>query len=275
MEELADLDRLAGILATQAPAWTPGAHQGYHGITLGWYEGALLQRVDPKGRTLGQFFADEVAGPLGLEFHIGLPGDVDHHRIATIHGYKPAEMMLHLHQMPPRFVRKFMNPKSLSARCFQNPKVLGKIDNYNREDVQRVEIPAANGVGLVRSVAAAYGSFATGGAECGLTQETLAALEEPARPPTEGLYDLVLHLDTLYSLGYFKPFPKFRFGGSEWRSYGTFGAGGSFGFADPEYGVGFCYAPNRSQFRFWDDAREVALRQAVYDVLGGPPQRPD
>src|SRR5262245_9578272 len=88
--DLADLDVVAGALARQVPAWTPGTRQGYHGISLGWYEGELLRRVDPAGRSLGRFFADEVAGPLGLEFHIGLPDTVDPDRVARIHGYHPA-----------------------------------------------------------------------------------------------------------------------------------------------------------------------------------------
>ncbi len=90
LADLADLDRVADKIARQRPAWEPGTRHGYHGITLGWYEGELIRRVDPQRRTLGHFFADEVAGPLGLEFHIGLPDTVPPERLATIHGYKPA-----------------------------------------------------------------------------------------------------------------------------------------------------------------------------------------
>ncbi len=105
---------------------------------------------------------------------------------------------------------------------------------------------------------------------------TLASLTDPAQPPTGGLRDLVLHVDTVFSLGYIKPFPRFRFGTSAGRAFGTPGAGGSFGFADPDAGIGFGYAMNRSGFRLWDDPREVALRDALYQrVLGDAPQRPD
>src|SRR5690606_24745210 len=64
LDVLADPDRVAEAIGEQAPAWTPGEHHGYHGITLGFYEGELLRRVDPQGRTIGRFFADEVAAPL-------------------------------------------------------------------------------------------------------------------------------------------------------------------------------------------------------------------
>jgi CubicO group peptidase (beta-lactamase class C family) len=276
LDTLADLDLLADALAEQAPAWQPGVRHGYHGVTLGWYEGELLRRVDPDRRSLGRFFADEIAGPLGIDCHIGVPDDLDASRFATVHGFKPAEMLLHMHELPPRFVLAFLNPRSLTGRAFGNPKLLGETDNYNRPDVRRLEIPAANGHSNARSVAAAYGALATGGEQLGLTSQTLAALTEPARPPTAGRRDTVLHVDTTYSLGYMKPFPRFRFGTSAGRAFGTPGAGGSFGFADPDTGIGFAYVMNRSGFRLWDDPREVALRQALYrDVLGEASQHPD
>jgi CubicO group peptidase (beta-lactamase class C family) len=274
--DLADLDVVAEALAAEPPAWPPGERHGYHGISLGWYEGELIRRVDPRHRTLGRFFADEIAKPLGLEFYIGLPDDVEADRVATYHGYHPAEMVLHLNKMPWRFVAGYLNPRSITARSFGNPKILGKLDNYNRPDVRRLELPAANGTGQPRAVAHAYGVMATGGAELGITPATLDALVRPATPPTGGLHDVVLRVETVFSLGYVKPFPRFRFGSSAGQAFGTPGAGGSFGFADPDTGIGFAYAPNRSGFCLWDDPREVALRDALYTtVLHDMPQRPD
>ncbi|HEY3410865.1 MAG TPA: serine hydrolase domain-containing protein, partial [Propionicimonas sp.] len=69
-EVIADLDRLAAIMARQRPEWEPGTRQAYHAITLGFYEGELIRRVDPHHRTLGQVFHDDIAGPLGEEFYI-------------------------------------------------------------------------------------------------------------------------------------------------------------------------------------------------------------
>lgn len=273
---LADLDALAVVLAEQRPGWEPGTRHGYHGITLGWYESELLRRVDPEGRSLGRYFAEEIAKPLGIEFHIGLPDGVDLSRLAFVHGYRKWEMPLHMHEMPPRFVAGFLNQRSITARAFANPKVLSELEGYNRMDVLRLELPASNGTGEVRAIARAYGAMATGGAELGISGPTLDALEQPARPPSGGLRDVVLRLDSIFSLGYVKSFPKFRFGTAAGRAYGTPGAGGSFGFADPDTGVGFAYAMNRTGFRLWDDPREVALRNALYqDVLGEMPQRPD
>ena len=154
--------------------------------------------------------------------------------------------------MPPRFVAALLNPFGLTARTLANPKGIGNLDAFNRDEVRAVEIPAANGIGTARSVAKAYGCVATGGSDLGLTASVLDALANPAIPPTEGLRDKVLHVDTTFSLGYIKPFPKFRFGSSD-KAFGTPGAGGSFGFADPDTGIGFAYAMNKAGFHLYND----------------------
>src|SRR5262245_42646286 len=81
---VADLDRLAVILARQTPAWEPGTRQAYHAITLGFYESELLRRIDPRHRSLGQFFQDEIATPLGLDVYIRLPEEIPNSRLALI-----------------------------------------------------------------------------------------------------------------------------------------------------------------------------------------------
>ena len=273
LPDLVDLDRIAAAVGRQRPAWEPGTRHGYHGITLGWYEGELIRRVDPQSRTLGRFFAEEVAAPLGLEFFIGLPDAVPPERVARIHGYTPAEMLLHLHELPARFVLAFLNPRSITYRTFGNPRITGLVNEYNRRELQRAEIPAANGIGEARAVARAYGEFATGGKALGLTADTLDALSRPAVAPSGGRVDVVLHIESVFSLGYVKPFPRFRFGSSADLAFGTPGAGGSFGFADPDVGVGFAYAMNRTGFRLYDDPRELALREALYGCLGERPQQ--
>jgi len=118
----------------------PGTQHGYHGQSLGWYESEIVSRVDPQRRRIGRFFADEVAAPLGVDFHLGLPTDIDRGRIAHIHGFRTWEMPPHLSAMPAPFVLAFANPRSLTARAFGNPKILGVPENFNRPDVQAAEI---------------------------------------------------------------------------------------------------------------------------------------
>ncbi len=84
VHDLADRAKMSAALAAQAPAWRPGTRHGYHAVTLGWYESELIRHADPLGRSLGQFFAQEVAKPLGLEFYIGLPVSVSRDRVGVL-----------------------------------------------------------------------------------------------------------------------------------------------------------------------------------------------
>src|SRR5579875_443678 len=272
LADLADPGKVSVVLAAQAPVWPPGTRHGYHALTLGWYESELIRHTDPAGRTLGRYFADEVAAPLGLDLHIGLPASVDRDRVAHLHGWRRSEALLHLNTIPPKVALGLLNPFGLTARAVNLPNDVDAMRDFNREDVRTVEMPAANGIGTARSVAKAYGCAATGGSELGLTPATVDALTQPAVPPSRGLRDKVLHVDSVFSLGYCKPVPHFCFGSSD-RAFGTPGLGGSFGFADPDTGIGFGYVMNRLGFHLWSDPREIALRQALFrDVLGARSQ---
>ena len=143
--------------------------------------------------------------------------------------------------------------------------------------MRRLELPAANGTGQVRAIARAYSDAGVRRARARSSAGPhWTRSSGPAAAPSGGLLDVVLRVDSVFSLGYVKPFPSFRFGGSGDQAFGTPGAGGSFGFADPETRVGFAYAMNRTGFYLWDDPRELALRNALYrKVLGERPQRPD
>ena len=103
----------------------------------------------------------------------------------------------------------------------------------------------------------------------GIDEITLAALTRPATAPSGGRYDQVLHTDTAFSLGACKPWPGFEFGSPQ--AFGTPGAGGSMGFADPQLRMGFCYAMNRMGFHLWNDPREVVLRHAAQAAAEATP----
>ena len=165
-------------------------------------------------------------------------------------------------------VLALMNPRSLTSRSLnqiKDKRVRSPAD-LNMPEIRALEMPALGGVGQVRSIAKAYGVLATGGRELGITEVTLDALTRSAAPPSLGIRDLVLHVDTSFSLGFIKPFPAFNFGTSE-KAFGTPGFGISFGYADPDAQVGFAYAPNRMGFYSWDDPREKALRDALSKCL--------
>lgn len=273
LRDVADTQRLSAILASQKPAWRPGTRHGYHAITIGWYKSELIRRTDPAGRTLGRYLAEEITGPMGLDVHIGLPATVDRDRVAHVHNWKRPESLLHVHEMPLGFLGAALNPVGLTARAVSVPSDVNAFDgDYNRDEVRRVEIPSANGNGTARAVAELYGAAAAAERRLRLTDTTIAELRAPARNPSGGVRDKVLRVDSAYSLGFCKPIPHFTFGSSD-QAFGTPGFGGSFGFADPDTGVGFAYTMNRLGFHLLSDPRELRLRQALFaDVLGARPQ---
>jgi CubicO group peptidase (beta-lactamase class C family) len=273
VRDVADPARLSVMLAAQQPAWPPGTRHGYHTITLGWYESELIRRTDPTGRTLGRFFADEIAGPLGLDLYIGLPDSVARDRVAQLHHWSRAESLLHLNVLPGALVAASFNPVGLLARTGRLPDDVNPWGgDYNRDDVRAIEIPSANGIGTAGAIAQLYSAAATGDGALGLTQPVLDELTAFPTPPSRGVRDKVLHVDVVYSLGLSKPVPLCVFGSSD-KAFGTPGFGGSFGFADPDTGVGFAYVMNRLGFHLCSDPRELAARQALFhDVLGARPQ---
>jgi CubicO group peptidase (beta-lactamase class C family) len=262
---LADPDALAAILASQRPAWEPGTRHGYHALSLGFYEAVLLRRVDPRHRSLGRFFRDEVAAPLDLAFDIGLPDSVPRDALAVLEAFPLWRVFGDLDRDSWRMVLALLRPGSLTARSFANPRVRGPEDLAGPA-ANGVEFPAVGGWGIVRDIARAYGVFATGGTALGIAPGTMSELRTPAPTPSQGLFDAVLRVRTRYALGFLKPSPDFRFGTND-AAFGTMGAGGSFAFADPDAGLGFAYAMNRMGFHVWSDPRERSLREAVYRCL--------
>ncbi|RQM33705.1 serine hydrolase domain-containing protein [Rhodococcus ruber] len=254
---IADPDRLAAIMARQRPEWAPGERQAYHAISLGFYQGELVRRVDPQHRTLGQVFQDEIATPLGLEFYIRLPASVPDARLAPLMMRNP---LRNLAELSPRLFPAFLNKRSVFYRSLvANPGTLVALDPdtiYARD----LEAPSGGGVGTARALAHAYGVLATGGAELGMRPETLHELTAPPVPPRDGFHDACMLGDIRFALGFMRPSPDWSFGGP--RSFGAPGAGGSFGYADPDAGIGYGYVCNRMG-KSRNDPRDVALRAAM------------
>ena len=253
---LADLDRLADVLARQKPAWEPGTRQAYHAITLGFYESELLRRIDPKHRSLGQFFQEEIATPLKLDFYIRLPESIPNAKLAPLVDPRRSEMLV---GFPFWMTLAIFNPRSNFRRA-----LLGSELAHDGQHIyaRNLEIPAGGGVGTARAVAHAYSVFATGGKELELDPETLKELAAPAVAATHGFYDECIKDEAEFSLGFMKPSNGFPFG--TYKSFGFPGAGGSFGFADPDAQIGYGYIPNRKGVTMGGDPRDVALRRALY-----------
>jgi CubicO group peptidase (beta-lactamase class C family) len=263
---VADLDRLAVVLARQKPAWEPGTRQAYHALSLGFYENELLRRIDPQHRSIGRFFHDEIAIPLGLDLYIGLPEAIPTFRLATLTPPRMSDMLRHF---PLRLMIAGMNRHSNIYRALvTNPGFAVSLDD-RRVYARNLEVPSGGAVGTARAIAHAYGAFATGGRELGLRQETFDLLAAPAVPPARGFYDECLKTELRYSLGFMKPSAVWPFGGP--RSFGSPGSGGSLGFADPDTGVGYGYVTSQMGTHLTGDPRDIALREALYSVIGTAP----
>ncbi|HEX6125400.1 MAG TPA: serine hydrolase domain-containing protein [Pyrinomonadaceae bacterium] len=259
---VADPDLLAEIMARQKPVWEPGSRQAYHAISLGFYESELIRRVDPQHRTLGQFFQDEIATPLGLNLYIRLPESIPNSRLAVM---TPVGFLQLLSGFPLRLALATFNHHSNIYRALVvNPGsaiVLDEKTIYARN----LEVPSGGGVGTAQAIAKAYGIFASGGRELGLKKETLDELAAPPVPPLRGFYDECMLAEAKFSLGFIKrsetmPLPTAS-------AFGHPGAGGSMGFADPENGIGYAYVTNRMGTELMGDPRDLALREAVYSAL--------
>ena len=261
---VADLDRLADVMARQTPAWAPGTRQAYHALTLGFYEGELLRRVDPLHRSLGQFFQNEIAIPLQLAFYIRLPESIPTARLATLAKPNAAAMLLHF---PLRLTLAALNHRSNIYRALSVNPGSEIVHDPQRIYARNLEVPSGGGVGTARAIARAYGAFANGGAELQLRPETLQALAAPAVPPTRGFYDECMMVDDGggFSLGFMKPGKVWSFGSA--ASFGAPGAGGSLGYADPGNGVGYGYVTSQMGTSITGDPRDLALRQALNSIL--------
>jgi CubicO group peptidase (beta-lactamase class C family) len=259
VDKLRDLDYLARLLARQTPSWPPGTRHGYHAMSIGLYMQELIRRVDPAHRTLGRLFHDEIARPLGIEVYIGLPPEIADDRLARVKPLSPARAIAAIRTTPLELIPKVLWPWSLLR------KSMAFIDlPWNERSSLEVEIPAGNGVGTARAIARAYAAFAEGGAELGLTPATFALLTAPPTPTFPK--DEILGLPTYYSLGFLRPGPDVELGSSP-RAFGAPGAGGSFGFADPDAHVGYAYVMNKLDFYLRDDPRDKALRDALYGAI--------
>ena len=254
---VADLDRLADVMARQKPAWEPGTRQAYHAVTIGFYEGELLRRIDPQHRSLGQFFQDEIATPLGLDFYIRLPESIPDSRLAPLVDPEFSEMLF---GFPIRLTPAVWNHRSNIRRA-----LVGSELAHDHE--AHLSAQSGNSGGRRRrhgrAIARAYSVFATGGKELGLRSETMQQLSAPAIPAKHGFYDECMKSEVEFSLGFMKTNRDFPFGNP--GSFGMPGAGGSLGFADTQAQIGYGYIPNRKSVALrWRSARRGDQRRAVF-----------
>jgi len=248
---------MAQVLAEQAANWEPGSAHGYHAITFGWLVGELVRRI--RGRSLGTFFRDEIAGPLGLDFWIGLPAELDS-RVARITPPPPADPS-------DPFDAALLDKDSLTRRAFMNPSTLFFAGGAEfARQLRAAEIPAANGHANARGLAGMYAPLATGGGRL-VDAPTLARMSSVE---SDGPDRILIHA-TRFAQGFMKsidggPRHRARLGPND-TAFGHVGAGGSLGMADPTAGVAIGYAMNRMGDGLLLNERGQSLVDAVYECL--------
>ncbi|MFT4564575.1 MAG: CubicO group peptidase (beta-lactamase class C family) [Gammaproteobacteria bacterium] len=250
LEDLYDWDKCTQRLAAQAPWWTPGSASGYHAFTQGYLVGEVVKRIS--GRTLGRFFADEVAGPLGADFYIGLPAELDS-RVSLVIPPEGALPVSADHDSPS--YKTFMNPP-LDAR-FPHAAAW-----------RRAEIPAANGHGNARGAVLAQAAISHGGEFNGVRLLSPKTIDRIFEEQANGK-DIVLGIPLRFGIGYglaseavpFIPNPNGRI--CFWGGWG-----GSLVINDLDNELTFAYMMNKMGEGTVGDARGAALIQAMYRGLG-------
>lgn len=257
VEDLYDQDKMVTLLAAQKPHWEPGTAAGYHAITWGYFPGELVRRIT--GKTLGRYFAEKVADPLGAgkDCYIGLP-ESELGRVATMNGPNRARKKP---KSPPG--KATMPP--LYRIALQNPSV-SPFRDASSDKWRMAEIAAANAQANGRGIARIYSALANGGEQDGVRIMSPKAIEAATRLEVDNETDLVLGRAMRRSRGFilntngaYGPNPN---------AFGHAGAGGSVGFADPDNHVAVGYAMNQMQADIEASPRSMVLTNVVYRCAG-------
>lgn len=228
-EALYDWDRMTRALAAQKPWWEPGTQHGYHAFTFGWLVGEVVRRIT--GKSLGRYWREEVAEPLGLDCHIGL---------AAEHDVRVAEFIL----IPPpplgepdweEELLKHAGP--MSQKAINNPPKT--VADMNTRAWRRVEIPAGNAHATARALARLYGALACGGEVDGVRVLSAGGIERARTQQASGSDAVLFGLPTRFGLG----------------------------FSLPPAGVGFGYVMNQMQAGMPPDPRALRMIDALYASL--------
>lgn len=266
---LYDWDYLVGLLAAQAPFWPPGTRQGYHAVTFGHLVGEVVRRVS--GRPFDAFFREEVAGPLGLDFHVGLPPEHEDRVAPTIPPDFPPPG-----EVRSRFLaRAVEDPTSIQGLIVKNTGRNPTPRDHDSPAAHRAVLPSQGGITNARGLAGLYAPLAQGGAARGVRLVDEATLARLGAVSSASAVDAVLLTGMRFGLGFVKSSDNRR-GPPGARdsailsesAFGHPGMGGSLGFADPAARLAFGYTMNKQGRGVLLNERGQALVDATYRALG-------
>ncbi len=256
-----DREAVVDALARQRPAWEPGTAHGYHPRTFGFLLDEVLRRLGA-ATSLGEYWRRVFAEPLGLDFWIGLPGELLP-RVAPV--FSPRAML----PKEDRFFTAFMTPGSLTSRSFASPKGLHSASAMNAPGARTASLPGFGGIGTASALAKFYAMLACGGTWEGRRYLDPATLDHIRRGGVQG-DDRVLLMETAFSCGFMRDpvsasgFKMRSTFGPALSAFGHPGAGGSVAFADPESGMGFAYVMNQMEPGVLPNQRAASLIEALY-----------
>jgi CubicO group peptidase (beta-lactamase class C family) len=255
-------ETMTTALAAEEPWWTPGSGHGYHVNTFGFLAGELIRRIT--GLTPGLMLRRELAGPIGADVHIGLPG-AEHGRVADFSwpDASPANAVAGSAQPAERGTG---DDATMTLNAYFNPPDFSGAGVVNTAAWRSAEIPSANAHATAAGVARMYAALVAGGELDGERIIEASALRLATEQQVYG-EDLVLRRPSRFGLGFQLTHPERELGKGP-RSFGHYGAGGSVGFCDPEAGLAFGYVTSQMGPR-WRNPRNRALIDACYASLSG------
>ncbi len=260
-----DWDIMVHALEEQEPFWEPGTRHGYQFVVFGWLVGEVVRRVSEK--SLGRFFQDEVARPLGLDFWIGLPEEIEP-RVSKVIMFDPQEMM----ETP--FGQAMVDPKSIPGLCMTNDGGAW-LAGVDARAFHAAEIGGAGGITNARGLAGVYAPLACGGSLKGVDLVDHNTLIQMSAVSSATNQDMTLLIPARLSLGYWKSVDNRRqprgMQDSIILSEDAFchpGMGGSIGFADPRERISFGYVMNKMGAGVGLNPRGQSLVDAAYISLG-------
>jgi CubicO group peptidase (beta-lactamase class C family) len=262
---LCDWDAVCSTLAEMDPLWEPGTRHGYHALVFGHLLGEIVRRVD--GRSIGTYFRDEIAGPLDLDFHIGLPESEEARVAPNISADPPAPG----EPMASFYMAAFTDPESVAYKVVMHSGGVLAPGAINCREYHAAEAPAFNGITNARGLAGMYNPLANGGGGL-IGADAIPAMGAVASATAK---DATMFVPTRWANGFMKGVDNSRGAPGENDSvilseeaFGHLGAGGSIGFADPRARLSFGYTMNKQGGGTGLEARGQALVDAVYRTLG-------
>lgn len=255
--DVLDYDAVIRALEAQKPLWPPGTAHGYHARTFGFLLDELVRRIT--GKTLSDYWRENFARPLNLDFWIGLP-EKENSRVATMYAAKSGKR-----PEPEQFYADLVTPGNLARKTFTSPYGLHVISKMNDAAIRAHPIVSFGGIGSASALAKFYSMLANGGKYDGQTFFSEKAIAWMTTTLADGV-DRVFQMPTAFSAGFMKDSRKAgrRIFGPSGTSFGHPGAGGSHAFADPENKIAFAYAMNQMEQSLLPTEKSLRLIEAIY-----------